>query len=388
MANRRGHGEGLIHKRKDGRWEARIDLGFDLEGKRRRKSVYGRTRREVGAQLTQLLSDKQKGLPIPVNDRLTLQQFMDHWLTEVARPNLRASTFATYESHTRNHILPALGHTALQHLTPQEVQTFVNYKLEKGLAPRTVADMHAVLRTALAQALKWNLVARNVAALVDSPRIPKKQLNYLTPEQARQFMDSIKGSRWECLYITAISLGLRRGEALGLKWEDVDLDKAVLTVKRAAQRVDHKLQLVELKTKSAYRSINLPAFTVAALRSQYVRQLEERLLAGTRWQETGLVFTTSVGTPIEPRNYKRAFDSALEKAGLEHMRIHDMRHTAASLLLAQGVPPKVISEILGHARVSITLDIYSHLYEPMRKEAAEKMDALFDKRPDQQQQGA
>jgi integrase len=164
---------------------------------------------------------------------MTLQQFLETWLSEVARPNLRASTFATYESHARKHIIPALGRVPLQHLTPQEVQSFVNDKLAKGLAPRTVADMHAVLRTSLAQALKWNLVARNVAALVDSPRIPEKPLNYLTPEQARQFLDSVKGTRLEALYITAISLGLRRGEALGLKWEDVDLDKALLTVKRA-----------------------------------------------------------------------------------------------------------------------------------------------------------
>ena len=248
----------------------------------------------------------------------------------------------------QTHILPALGRTALQQLTPNRCSASSR---QAGHRPRPAHGrrLHAVLRTALGQAVKWNLIPRNVAALVDRPRVPQHELRHLTADEARQFLASVSDDRLAALYITAISLGLRRGEALGLHWEDVDLDKGRLVVRRAVQRVAGALQVVELKTKAAYRSINLPAVTVTGLRAHRARQLQERLLAGSTWQETGLVFTTRIGTPIDPRNYKRAFDRALERAGLAHMRIHDLRHTAASLLLAQGVSPKMISEILGHA---------------------------------------
>lgn len=377
MASRRGHNEGSIYQRaSDGLWVATVSLGYGPNGKRKRKPIYGKTRKEVAEKLKTLLHEQQSGLPI-VTERQTLAQFLQHWLSEVAQPSLRASTFSTYESHIRTHIVPALGRVALQQLTPQQIQSFLNHKLAGGLSPRTVADIHAVMRTALQQAVKWNLMARNVATLVERPRIPQKQVQYLTPAQARTFLQSVQSDRLQALYLTAMSLGLRRGEALGLRWDDIDLDRGILAVRAALQRINGKLQLVELKTKAAHRSINLPSVTLAALKAHRRRQLEERLLAGSQWQELGFVFTTRIGTPIEPRNYKRSFDKALERAGLDHMRIHDMRHTAASLLLAQGVPAKVISEILGHARVGITLDIYSHLYEPARQEAAAKMDQLL-----------
>ncbi|HKP53208.1 MAG TPA: site-specific integrase [Chloroflexia bacterium] len=376
MATRRGHGEGMIRQRTDGVWEARIDLGY-VEGKRRRKSIYGKTRREVAEKLKALLVDQQKGLPITTSERQTLGQFLEQWLADVARPTLRASTYATYENHVHKHLVPTLGRTPLQQLGPQQIQSLINQKLKTGLAPRTVADIHAVLRTALAQALKWGLVARNVATLVDRPRISQHQISFMTPEQARSFLQAIHGDRLQGLYTIAISLGLRRGEALGLRWEDVDFERGTITVKRGLQRIGGKLSTVELKTRASYRSINLPSVTLGALRAHRIRQLEERLLAGSRWQDTGHVFTTTIGTPIEPRNYKRSFDMALKHAGLDHMRIHDMRHTAASLLLAQDVSPKMISEILGHARVGITLDIYSHLYAPMRQDAAHKMDEVL-----------
>ena len=312
-----------------------------------------------------------------VSGHQNLDKFLDQWLADIAKPNLRASTYATYETHIRNHIAPALGRFALQQLGPQDVQSFINAKLATGLSPRTVGDIHAVLRTALAQALKWGLVPRNVATLVSRPRIPKKQLHYLTPEQAVSFIEATAGDRYQPLFIVALSIGVRRGEALGLRWKDVDLEKGTLILKQAIQRVEGNLKAVELKTHASHRSINLPAITVAALRRQRVQQNEDRLLAGSTWKNMGLVFTSKVGTPVDPRNYKRALDRALQRAGLAHIRIHDMRHTAASIMLAQNISPKVISEILGHARVGITLDVYSHLYEPMRQEAAAKMDQVL-----------
>jgi integrase len=372
--SKRGHNEGSIFYH-DGlqRWSAAVSLGYDLNGKRKRKYVYGKTRKEVAEKLKELHKDQQLGLPI-TSGRQTLGKFLDQWLTDVARPNLRPSTYATYQLHVRNHISPALGRIPLQQLGPQDIQSFINAKLATGLAPRTVGDIHAVLRTALTQAVKWGLVARNVATLVNRPRIPKKQPTFLTPEQSVSFIEASAGDRYQPLFITALSIGLRRGEALGLRWEDVDFERGVITLRQAMQRVEGKLRPVELKTHAAHRSINLPGLTIAALRRQRVHQMEDRLLAGSTWNDTGLVFTSRLGTPIDPRNYKRALDRALHRAGLHHIRIHDMRHTAASLMLSQNISPKVISEVLGHARVGITLDIYSHLYEPMRQEAAARMD--------------
>jgi integrase len=378
--SRRGHGEGSIYQRaSDGKWVGSVNLGYRLDGKRDRKIIYGKTRKEVAERLKTLLRDQQRGLPLVTNERETLGQFLAHWLSEVARPNLRATTYATYENHIRNHITPALGRIPLQRLAPQQIQTFLNAKIASNLSPRTVADIHAVLRTALGQAMKWNLVHRNVAALVDKPRIPQKEVRFLTPDEAKKLLNAIHGDRFEALYVTTLSLGLRRGEVLGLRWQDVDIEKGILRVRQAVQRIQGQkgLQITEVKTRSGLRSINLPSVTVSALRAHRVRQIEERLLAGDRWQDTGLVFTTRLGTPIEPRNLKRSFDRVIEKAGLDHTCLHGLRHTAASFLLAQGVPMRMISDVLGHARTSITSDIYSHLYEPMRAEAAAKMDTML-----------
>jgi integrase len=374
--SKRGNNEGSIYKRAQGDWVASITVGYGLDGKRRRKSYYGKTRGEVSEKLKVALRDQQQGLPI-ITERQTLAQFLTRWLEDAMRPTIRASTYATYESHVRVHLKPALGHISLQQLTPQHIQSFLKHKMESGLSAHTTSDVYGVLRHALDQALKWGLVARNVAALVDKPRFETPQMKYLTPDQARALLQAVKGDRLEALYSVAIPLGLRRGEALGLRWEDIDLDKGLLHVRRALQRLEGKLQLVEPKTRTSKRSINLPQITIVALRAHRIRQVEERLQAGDKWREHGLVFTTTIGTPYEPNNLKRHLARMLDIAGLPHVRIHDLRHTAASLMLAQDIPPKVISEILGHSRTSITLDTYGHLFEPARQAAADKIDAIF-----------
>ncbi len=377
MTTRRGHNEGSIYQRaSDGKWVGSINLGYGPDGKRKRKPIYGKTRKEVAEKMKVALRDQQQGTLI-VGKSQTTEQFLTHWLQETVRPTIRASTYEAYEWRVRVHLIPSLGRIPLQQLTPQHVQSFINHKLESGLSPHTVSDIHGVLRHALNQAVKWNLAARNVAALVDKPRFVQPQMRYLTPEQAKALLSAVKGDRLEAFYSVAVPLGLRRGEALGLRWEDVDFDKGLLHVRQALQRVGGKLQFTEPKTRTSRRSINLPQICVAALRAHRIRQLEERLLAGDRWQEHGLVFPTGIGTPYEPDNLQRHLHRMLERAGLPHVRIHDLRHTAASLMLAQGIQPKVISEILGHSRIGVTLDIYGHLYEPARQEAADKMDQLL-----------
>lgn len=373
---RRGHDEGSIYQRKDGLWTSSISLGYGPNGKRRRKSYYGKTRREVADRLKAAMHDHGQGLPIDAK-RQTVKQFLEHWLENAVKPTIRPSTFSNYSSHVRVHLVPALGHVQLGELTPQDIHTFLNDELTSGLSPHTTSDIYHVLRRALGQAVRWGLLARNVAALVDPPRFEKTEMRYLTTSEALSLLEAVKGERMEAFYSVAVALGLRRGEALGLRWEDVDFDAGVLYVRRSLQRIGKSLQFTEPKTATSRRQINLPKATVTALRAHRVRQLEGRVYVGSKWQDNDLVFCTGIGTPYEPNNIRRHFLRMLEQAGLQPMRVHDLRHTAASLMLAQGIPPKVISEILGHSRISITLDTYSHLMEPMRREAADKMDELL-----------
>lgn len=224
------------------------------------------------------------------------------------------------------------------------------------------------------------MVARNVATLVDVPRVQRPEVQPFSLEQARTILDAIRGNRFEALYSVALAVGLRRGEALGLRWDDVDLDAGTLKVRTALQRIDGKLQLVEPKTSRSRRTIALPDMAVAALRSHRARQLQERLLAGSRWQDTGMVFTTSIGTYMEPRNLTRHFNRTVKNAGLPPKRFHDLRHTCASLLLAQGVHARVVMEILGHSQIGLTMDTYSHVAPSLQRDAAGRMnDALTRK---------
>ncbi len=237
--------------------------------------------------------------------------------------------------------------------------------------------MHAVLRRALKQALKWELVARNAAQLVDAPRVAQREIESFTPEQAKTFLDAIRGDRLEALYSVALAVGLRKGEILGLKWSDVDLDKRTLTVRASLQRINGALILVEPKSRQSRRTVALPRTVTDALRPHRARQFQERLLACSLWQDHGLVFPTTIGTPMDTRNLTRHFKRALQGAGLPLRRFHDLRHSCASLLLAQGVHPRVVMEILGHSQISLTMNTYSHVIDELQHEAAAQIDAVL-----------
>ena len=372
---RRGQNEGSIYKRKDGRWAAVVNLGYK-DGKRWRKSFYGRTRHEVQEKLTQAHHSRQRGLPLPP-ERQTVESFLQKWLVECVGMSVRPRTYEGYAGHVRLHISPVLGRIRLAALSPQDVQSFLNRKLREGYSPRTVQYMRAVLRRALGHALRWGLVARNVATLVDPPRVERPEVVPFSLEQARVFLNAIKGDRLEAFYSVVLAIGLRRGEALGLRWGDVDLDAGILTVRGSLQRIDGRLQLFAPKTSRSRRTIALPQTAVAALRRHRVQQLQERLFAGSRWQDTSFVFTTLTGTPFDPRNVYRHFQRALKRAGLPSKRIHDLRHTCASFLLAQDVHPRVVMEILGHSQIGLTMNTYSHVIPALQREAAEQMDALL-----------
>lgn len=372
---KRGQGEGSIYKRKDGRWAAVANLGYQ-NGKLKRKYYYGDTRKEASDKLTTGLNDLKKGIPI-ITERQTIKQFLERWLTDCVKPSVRPSTYISYDQQVRVHIAPSLGHFQLSQLTPQHIYKYMKERLAKGLSARTVGYHRRVLVIALGQAMKWGLVARNVAALTDPPRAKKYEIQPITPEQARAFLQATEGDRLEAFFTVALSLGLRRGEALGLRWIDVDLDARTLRINQQLQRLEGRLQMSEPKTKTSRRVLDLPDILITKLREHRTRQLEDKLRTGSHWVETGLVFTTSVGTPIDPRNVKRRLDPLLKDAGMPHFRVHDIRHFAASLMLAQGVPLKVVSDILGHSQISTTADLYTHVLPSLRKEAIDLMDSIL-----------
>lgn len=372
---KRGQNEGSIYQRKDGRWTASIDLGWH-DGRRHRKSFYGLTRREVQEKLTKALRAQQTGLPIP-EEKQTVSQFLDQWLENSAKPSVKPKTFESYAQLVRLYLAPDLGRFKLAKLTPQQVQAFLNNRLASGLSTRTVQYSHAVLRHALNQALKWGMVARNVATLVSPPKLKQREIQPLTPDQVHQFLQEAKGNRLEALYSVAVAIGLREGEALGLRWPDVDLDAGTLTVHHSLQRVHGVPTFAEPKQRSR-RTITLPAIAVSALHHHRTLQEQERLVAGSRWKEQNLVFATPIGTPLDPANLIKAFHKMLKRAGLPEIRFHDLRHTCATLLLAQAVHPRLVMDILGHSQISITLDTYSHVIPTMRQEVAAKMDSILN----------
>ena len=374
MGTRRGHGEGSISKREDGRWTARVDLGY-VDGKRKRKQIYGKTRKEVAEQLKVLLHDQQQGLPIAVQ-RQTVAQFMDRWLQETIEPSRRPNTTVAYRNVVRLHIKPQIGHIQLAKLTPQDVERLMNRVRDKGLAARMAQYTRSVLRAALKQALKWGLVPRNVASLTDSPAVEDFVTHPLTPAQATEFLEAARGERHEALYATTLWLGLRRGEVLGLRWKDIDFDDRMLRVDMAQIVVKGKIQLAPPKTKMSRRDLPLPASLIPVLRAHKLHQAEEQLRAGGRWQAHGLVFCASNGAPHQPRNVVRDFKLFLGRAGLPNIRFHDLRHSCGSLLTGKKVPLAVIMAIMGHTNIATT-QRYAHVFDEAKREAADAMDRLL-----------
>jgi len=366
MARRRGHGEGAIYQRADGLWCASVDLGI-VNGKRRRKVVYGKTRKEVADKLKALHHDQADGINT-APDQQTVAQFLDRWLRDVVARRNKPRTHESYSEMVRLHIVPYIGHQRLQKLLPEHVLALMNALSEKGLSPRTVQYARTILVQALNQAVKWGHVPRNVATLVDAPRVEQHKIEPLTLQQTQALLLAVKGRRLEALYRIALSLGLRRGEVLALWWENIDFEARTLRVEATLQRVRGELVRSMPKTRSGKRLLPLPATLVKALQAHRDKQQGD----------SPYVFTSTHGTPIEPRNLIREFKAILKQAGLpETTRFHDLRHSCATFLIAQGVHPRVIMEILGHAQISTTMNIYGHVLPDTHREATDKLDDLL-----------
>jgi integrase len=359
-----------VYQRTDGRWCASVTA----EG-RRRQHFLGRTRAEVARKLTEALDARDKGALV-TGPRQTVSQFFTEWLDAV-QPSLRPRTFVGYEQLVRLHVLPDLGTLSLTKLGPQHLQQLYASRLTAGLSPTTVNHLHALIHKALSHALRWSLVHRNVADLVDPPRNRHFEIAPLTAEQARAFLSAASGHRLEALYVVAVTTGMRQGELLGLRWRDVDLDAGTLQIRGSMQLTPDGLRIMEPKTAGSRRRVALSRQPIDALRRHRVAQAEERLRMGAAWENNELVFATKTGQPITPSMLRRSYEPLLTRAGLPRMRFHDLRHTSATLLLGRGVHPKVVSEMLGHTRISTTLDLYSHVSMTMQQQAAEAFDAIL-----------
>ena len=338
--------------------------------------MYGKTRKEVQEQLKVALHEQQQGTLVTAPQQ-TVGQFLTQWL-EGYKPIVRIRTYERYEEIVRLHLVPVLGHIQLQKLAPQHVRALYAQKLKEGLSPTSVNTIHAMLHKALDDAIRWNLLVRNVCDAVSPPRRERYEICPLTLEQAQQFLTAARGHSLEALFVLALSTGMRRGELLGLKWQDINFQARMLQVRRIFTRaLGNRYIEAEPKTEKSRRSIILPPLAIEILTQHRVRQLEAKLNAGEFWQDQDLVFCTSIGTPLNPSKVVDRFKTLLKRAKLPTMRFHDLRHSAATILLSMGIHPKVVQELLGHNQISMTMDIYSHVLPTMQKEAMDKLnDAL------------
>jgi integrase len=367
-------GDGIT-KRKDGRYMARYTVHTPNGPKR--KMIYGRKYKDVEKKLAEARGDAARGLVFDA-DNLKLGEYLDRWLADSVADTVRQSTFERYEQIVRVHIRPALGNLKLKDVTPAHVRGLYREKLEAGLSARSVQYVHVTLHKALKQAVADGLVPRNPTEAVKPPQVRREEIQPLTAEQVRTLFEAGRGDRLEALYALAVTTGLRQGELLGLKWEDVDLEAGTLWVRRTLTTAKGGPVLAAPKTRGSRRTVKLSQTASEALRSHLKRQLGEIDRAGDLWRENGLIFASETGEFLDRRYITtHRFKPLLKRAGLPQIRFHDLRHTCATLLLSENVNPKVVSEMLGHATIAITLDTYSHVLPNMQSEAAQAMeDAL------------
>jgi integrase len=372
---RRGNGEGSISRRKDGRWEAKY-TAHTADGPKRR-ALYGKTRKEAADKLAKVLADSASGYTFDT-ENMTVGQYLDRWLKDTDRGSVRTSTYERHEQIVRLHLKPALGRVKLSKLTPAHVQGLYSDKLDSGLSPATVQKIHAVLHKALVQALRWNMIPRNATDAVKAPRPAPEEMHPLSPVEARKLIEAVRGDKLEALYVLAVHTGMRQGELLALKWEDIDLIEEVIRIRHTLVRSGGRISIGEPKTKGSRRTVHLTDAAAEALKTHLEQQLEDIERLGDLYRDGGLVFTSGVGTLINPSNLRRrSFKPLLKRAGLPQIRFHNLRHTCATLLLSRNVHPKYVQELLGHATVAITLDTYSHMIPGMGNHTVRAMEDIF-----------
>lgn len=355
---------------------ARVQLERGIDGRRRRRTVYGASRAEVGAQLNALLGRSSSGELLETSTP-TLKTWLGDWYG-THQHEWRASTRRIYRHAIDAWLVPAMGTVRLDALKPMTVQRWINASTTKDGPRQMLVTAHVVLRSALKWAMTQRLITFNAAELVKVPRPTPQPAAPLSVQQARQLFAATKDHRLGSMVLASLTLGLRLGEVSGVTWADVDLRGATIRIRQQVQETKGAVTLQPLKTAASRRKLGLPAVLVTALKAQKVRQLEERLQAGARWAQAGdLVFTMPDGAMVRPAHARRVLRALLTAAGLPRVRFHALRHTAATLLLQDGVPLFDVSRILGHAEISTTADIYGHLTDEMTAGAATRMDGLL-----------
>ena len=377
---KRGNGEGSVYQRKsDGKWVTSLTLD---DG--RRKVLYSNTQQEAIKKLKKASQQQEQGT-LTIGPQHTVAQYLDYWLS-VYRQKIRPHSHERYEQIIRLHLAPTLGKIKLDKLSPQHVQQLYTKKLEEGLSSNTVLVIHGMLHKALKSAMRWGFLAQNVCDRVDVPREVPYEIHPLTVEQAQRFLGAIHGHPNEALFILAITTGMRRGEIAGLKWHDIDMEHATLHVQRALTRMPTTMgggyQEAEPKTEKSRRTIALPDFAHDALKKHRERQDEIKRNAGEFWQEHDYVFCTPLGTHIHPgHDILEEFKKLLQRASLPDIRFHDLRHSAATMLLGMGVHPKIVQERLGHHDIGTTMNIYSHVLPSMQEGAIKQLNSLLGSQP-------
>jgi integrase len=368
MARRKSsYGLGTVYRRTDGRWCGQVMIGG------RRRTVYGRKESEVTGKLKDLLADEAKGI-LPPDSKPTLAEWLPLWLDGVAG-TVEPGTLSSYRQIARLYLLPDLGHRRILDITPSELRRHYAAMVKRGLSATTVQHTHAVLRPALRQAVADGLLSRSPAEGLRLPSAKGAERTVLGPEHVTRMLEEARGTRLHPYLSLAVLTGMRPGELLALRWGDVDLDAASVTVRRARKRDG---SIGATKTARSRRRIDLPEIVVRSLRVHRMAMLEARIAAGSEWRDTNLVFTTWTGGMLHPRNLTRAFKALLRRADVPDIRLYDLRHTNATLLLLRNIPARVVSERLGHANINLTLDTYTHVLPTMGKDAARELDDLLD----------
>lgn len=357
---KRYNGEGSVYQREDGKWVAALHLGY-VDDKRKRVVRYARTRSEASEKLREMQRQHEDGINLA--ERQTVGEFLDWWLEDI-EPRLARNTYQSYARMVRIYLKPHLGTIQLTKLTPGHIQRMIRIAIRQSTAHNARFSVK-VLKSALAVAFKREYVTRNVARQVDLPQVEPYEATHLTTEQAHQFLEAARESRFYHLYRVALSLGIRQGELIALTWDNVDLDQKTLKIKKS-------------KTPAGRRRLILPEALIVVLKEQQQRIRLLQLAAGPCWHENNLVFPSTIGTPILRANLRQDFKQVLARAALPTtIRFHDLRHSCASFLFAQGVQPKVVSEILGHSSITITLNTYTHVLDEVQREALEKISRLL-----------
>ena len=375
----------VVHRGKS--WSVVIELPRESEtGKRQQRWHSGyRTKKEAERARIDLLAKADAGTYVEQH-RQTLAMFLNDWFPAIA-PTIRPATLYSYQRNARLHVTPYIGSLTLQKIDAGTLNTLYARLLEDGskhqrgggLSPRSARYVHTILHRALKDAVRWGRLARNPADAADPPRASasvQPEIKTWSAPELRGFLESLADDRYYAAWVLLSTTGMRRGEALGLRWSDLDFDARRASIRQTVFAVNHEVLFGTPKTAKGRRSIELDAGTVAALRAHRQRQLEERLLVGSGWRDLDLVFCKPTGEPLHPERFSRDFAKRVERGGFSRIRLHDLRHTWATLALGAGIHPKIVQERLGHASVGITLDIYSHATPAMQRDAADTVAAL------------